>query len=217
MKKQLIESLVNRVKKTILTERKSDQLSYQLSRIVIDQFKIGEDIFLEGLYFERGDEYASFDFKCTFIEDYEMEDNFSIHAEADMQELEIEITYNPEYFPKSTNQLVAEVRETIEHELEHIEQQNFEDMETYDDEEEELESDENFVYLTSNTEVPAYVRGLIKRSKVKKITLDQAMEEWFSENFRKFTDPENEWPIVKEIWMDYAKKMSSLKKIKKFK
>jgi len=217
MRKQLIENLITRVKKRLVNERKSDDLSLKLSRLVINKFKKKENFEFEGIYFERGDEYASFDFKCTFIEDYEMEDNFSIHAEADMQELEIEITYNPEYFPKSTNQLVAEVRETIEHELEHIEQQNFEDMETYDDEEEELESDENFVYLTSNTEVPAYVRGLIKRSKVKKITLDQAMEEWFSENFRKFTDPENEWPIVKEIWMDYAKKMSSLKKIKKFK
>ncbi len=216
MKTQIIENLVSRVKEIILLERKSDELSYFLSRMVIDNFKEGKDFDLEGLYFERGDDYASFDFKCSFIEDIEMDDNFSIHAEADMQELEIQITFNPNYFPKSLNDLVAEVRETIEHELEHIEQQNFEDMEVQDDED-TIEKDENFVYLTSNIEVPAYVRGLIKRSKVKKITLSQAMEEWFSENFRKFSDPENEWPIVKKIWMDYAKKMRSLEKIKKFK
>ncbi len=216
MKTQIIENLVSRVKEIILLERKSDELSYFLSRMVIDNFKEGKDFDLEGLYFERGDDYASFDFKCSFIEDIEMDDNFSIHAEADMQELEIQITFNPNYFPRSLNDLVAEVRETIEHELEHIEQQNFEDMEVQDDED-TIEKDENFVYLTSNIEVPAYVRGLIKRSKVKKITLSQAMEEWFSENFRKFSDPENEWPIVKKIWMDYAKKMRSLEKIKKFK
>jgi len=216
MKTQIIENLVSRVKKIILLERKSDELSYFLSRMVIDNFKDGKDFDLEGLYFERGDDYASFDFKCSFIEDIEMDDNFSIYAEADMQELEIQITFNPNYFPRSLNDLVAEVRETIEHELEHIEQQNFEDMEVQDDED-TIEKDENFVYLTSNIEVPAYVRGLIKRSKVKKITLNQAMEEWFSENFRKFSDPENEWPIVKKIWMDYAKKMRSLEKIKKFK
>ncbi len=216
MKTQIIENLVSRVKEIILLERKSDELSYFLSRMVIDNFKEGKDFDLEGLYFERGDDYASFDFKCSFIEDIEMDDNFSIHAEADMQELEIQITFNPNYFPRSLNDLVAEVRETIEHELEHIEQQNFEDMEVQDDDDIK-EKDENFVYLTSNIEVPAYVRGLIKRSKVKKITLSQAMEEWFSENFRKFSDPENEWPIVKKIWMDYAKKMRSLEKIKKFK
>jgi len=216
MKTQIIENLVSRVKEKILLERKSDELSYFLSRMVIDNFKDGKDFDLEGLYFERGDDYASFDFKCSFIEDIEMDDNFSIYAEADMQELEIQITFNPNYFPRSLNDLVAEVRETIEHELEHIEQQNFEDMEVQDDEDIK-EKDENFVYLTSNIEVPAYVRGLIKRSKVKKITLNQAMEEWFSENFRKFSDPENEWPIVKKIWMDYAKKMRSLEKIKKFK
>ena len=216
MKTQIIENLVSRVKEIILLERKSDELSYFLSRMVIDNFKDGKDFDLEGLYFERGDDYASFDFKCSFIEDIEMDDNFSIYAEADMQELEIQITFNPNYFPRSLNDLVAEVRETIEHELEHIEQQNFEDMEVQDDED-TIEKDENFVYLTSNIEVPAYVRGLIKRSKVKKITLNQAMEEWFSENFRKFSDPENEWPIVKKIWMDYAKKMRSLEKIKKFK
>lgn len=195
MKTQIIENLVSRVKEIILLERKSDELSYFLSRMVIDNFKEGKDFDLEGLYFERGDDYASFDFKCSFIEDIEMDDNFSIHAEADMQELEIQITFNPNYFPRSLNDLVAEVRETIEHELEHIEQQNFEDMEVQDDDDIK-EKDENFVYLTSNIEVPAYVRGLIKRSKVKKITLSQAMEEWFSENFRKFSDPENEWPIV---------------------
>lgn len=216
MKTQIIENLVSRVKEIILLERKSDELSYFLSRMVIDNFKEGKDFDLEGLYFERGDDYASFDFKCSFIEDIEMDDNFSIHAEADMQELEIQITFNPNYFPRSLNDLVAEVRETIEHELEHIEQQNFEDMEVQDDDDIK-EKDENFVYLTSNIEVPAYVRGLIKRSKVKKITLSQAMEEWFSENFKKFSDPENEWPIVKKIWMDYAKKMRSLEKIKKFK
>ena len=127
-----------------------------------------------------------------------------------MQEMKILITYNPNSFPESMSDLVAEIKETIEHELEHIEQQNFEDMyvrneEEYDEEDEEY----NFKYLTSKTEIPAYVRGLIKRSKVKKITLDDAMEEWFKNKTK-------EWPIVKKIWKDYATKMRNQEKTKKF-
>jgi hypothetical protein len=111
---------------------------------------------------------------------------------------------------------VGEVKETIEHELEHIEQQNFEDMSviySYDKE----DGEDNFKYLTSNEEIPAYVRGLIKRSKTKKISLSDAMDEWFEENQMKFDNPDEEWPIVKKIWMGRANDMRLKEKVKKFK
>jgi hypothetical protein len=109
--------------------------------------------------------------------------------------------------------LVAEVKETVVHELEHILQQNFEDYNV------EYDNDykNNFEYLTSNAEIPAYVKGLIKRANTKKISLDDAMEEWFKENKRKFDDPENEWAKVKNIWMSYANEMLKKQKVKKFK
>ena len=43
------------------------------------------------------------------------------------------------------------------------------------------------------------------------------MDEWFKENHRQFSDPDEEWPIVKSIWMDYANTMRSKEKTKKFK
>jgi hypothetical protein len=116
------------------------------------------------------------------------------------------------------NDLVAEVKETIEHELEHVEQQNFDDMYVKNDEEyDEEDEDYNFKYLTSNVEIPAYVRGLIKRSKTKKISLEDAMDEWFDENKRKFKNPKKEWKKVKEVWLDYANKMRTKERVKKFK
>mgnify|MGYP000424413517 CR=1 FL=1 len=72
-----------------------------------------------------------------------MVDPFSVRGSGDMQEVEIEITYNPDEFPKSMNDLVAEVKETIEHELEQVEQQNFDDMYVKNDEEYD-EEDEDF-------------------------------------------------------------------------
>jgi hypothetical protein len=212
-KEIIIENLINKIKKEIISERKSDELSLNISRLIVKQFKKKEDFEFEGLYFERGDDYASFDLKCKFIEDEDLNEPFSISAEADIQVMEIEITYNPNEFPKSMNDLVAEIKETVEHELEHIEQDNFEDMYVKDN---EYDRNDNFKYLTSNKEIPAYVRGLVKRSKTKKISLSDAMEEWFKENKRKFKDPKNEWPKVKEIWMDFAKEMRSKEKIKKF-
>lgn len=218
MRNLLIENIVNRIKKRLISERKSDEISMKLSRLVISQFKKNEDFELYDIRFDRGDEYAIFDFKCYFIEDSDLNEPFSIHAEADMEEMEIEITYNPDDFPKNMNDLVAEVKETIEHELEHIEQQNFEDMDVNSDETTFDEEDNyNFKYLTSNVEIPAYVRGLIKRSKTKKISLTDAMDEWFKENKRKFTNPKSDWPRVKKVWMAYAKQMLPQQKIKKFK
>ena len=186
--------------------------------MIVKQFKKNKNFEFEGIYFERGDEYASFDLKCRFIKDKNLDEPFSIDASADMQEMEIEVTYNPNSFPESMNDLVAEIKETVEHELEHIEQQNFEDMDV--EKEDDIKSDDeeyNFKYLTSAVEIPAYVRGLIKRSKTKKMTLNDAMEEWFKENKKKFKDEKKDWPKIKKIWMDYANEMRDKEKIKKFK
>jgi hypothetical protein len=217
-KNLVIENIISKISKKIILERKSDELSMQLSREVIKHFKKDEDFELYDLRFDRGDEYAVFDFKCYFLEDIDLDDPFSIHAEADMEEIHIEITFNPQSFPKSMNDLVAEVKETIEHELEHVEQQNFEDMEF--ERQDDIEDDDeeyNFKYLTSNVEIPAYVRGLIKRSKTKNISLSDSMEEWFKENKRKFKDPKKDWPKVKKVWTSYANEMRSKERVKKFK
>jgi len=215
MKKNiLLEEIVKKISKKIINERKSDELSLHLSRLIVNQFKEKEDFELTGIYFERGDEYASFDLICSFKKDTNLDEPFSIHAEADLQEMEIEITFNPKHFPESMNDFVAEVKETIEHELEHVEQQNFEDMSVeYSDNDDK----DNFKYLTSNEEIPAYVRGLIKRSKTKKISLEDAMEEWFNENKKKFDNPKKEWKKVKKIWLDYANDMRKTQRVKKFK
>ena len=69
--------------------------------------------------------------------------------------------------------------------------------------------------MISAHEVPAYVKGLIARARHKKITLNDAMEEWFRENKLKFDNPKKDWKIVKTKWMDYANRMKN--KIKKFK
>lgn len=212
-KKYLIENIIKRVSQKLITERKTDELSLYISREIVNQFKKKEDFEIEGLYFQRGDEEASFNLICKFIEDEDFNHPFSVSAGADFDLLDIEITYRPQDFPKRMNDLVAEIKETVEHELEHIEQKNFEDLAVP----KEDKKDDNLGYLTSSEEVPAYVRGLIKRSKTKRISLSDAMDEWFDENINKFDNPKRDWVKVKSIWMDYANKMRSKGQIKKFK
>jgi len=212
-KNYIIENIIKRVSQKLINERKSDKISLLLSRLIINQFKKNEDFEMEGIQFERGDDYANFDLRCYFIEDKDFNHPFSVSASADIQDLEIEITYRPQDFPKHMTDLVAEIKETVEHELEHIEQKNFEDMSVPH---EEVDGS-NLSYLLSQEEIPAYVRGLIKRSKTKRISLSDAMDEWFEENKNKFDNPKKEWFQVKNVWMDYANKMKSKERVKKFK
>ena len=212
-KNYIIENIAKRVTQKLINERKTDKISLLISRLVINQFNKEEDFEMEGIQFERGDDYANFDLRCYFIKDEDFNHPFSVSASADIQDLEIEITYRPQDFPKHMNDLVAEIKETVEHELEHIEQKNFDDMRVpYED-----VGDTNLDYLLSQEEIPAYVRGLIKRSKTKKISLSDAMDEWFEENKNKFDNPKKEWFQVKNVWMDYANRMKSKERVKKFK
>jgi hypothetical protein len=189
------------ISSSIINERRSDKISMELSRIVVNQFKKGKNFTIKGLTFERGDDYARFDMSCTFIKDNDFNHPFSISASSDAESLDIEVTFKESDFPEHMNDFIAEIKETIEHEIEHIEQQNFEDMEIpYSP-----KGHNNFSYLKSTQEIPAYVRGLIKMAKTKKISFSDALDDWFDKNKLKFENPEVEWPIIKNIWMEEAK------------
>lgn len=211
MKKLLLNNLVESVTKKILNEGVFDYLVLGLSRLIVDRFKSKKNINTT-FNFNRGDDYANVQLTCEFIKDNDYNEPFSINAESDFDIIEMYITYNPRYFPYVMNDLVAEIKETLTHELEHVGQQNFEDMYINFG-----QTQRNYVdYLMADHEVPAYVKGLIKRSKTKNISLSDAMNEWYKENRRNFEDP-NDFKKVKKTWMDYAKEMRSKQKVKKFK
>ena len=65
----LLEEIAKKISRKIINERKSDELSLNISRLIVNQFKIKEDFELVDIYFERGDEYASFDLICSFKKD----------------------------------------------------------------------------------------------------------------------------------------------------
>ena len=209
-KTSLIESIVKKISKNLLHEAVTDRAVNDISRFIVNQFKKREPA-IEYFIFERAEEEITIQVNLMLEEVEDFNHPFSIDASSEWDEIDILIEYREDAFPRHMTELVAEIKETIEHEMVHVLQTFFEDESVqYDRHETNLE------YLISKQEIPAYVKGLVKRARHKKITLDDAMEEWFSENVLKFDNPKEDWEKVKTVWMDYANDMRQKNKIKKF-
>ncbi len=203
----LIESIV----KKIVNEAVSDKVVKQIHRFLVNKFKDGENAVEDFLLVRDGEEVViTVYFAMEEVEDFNHP--FSIEAGSEWDEIDVLVEYRPDAFPKHLNELVSELKETAEHEVEHVLQTFFEDKYVpYED------TENNLDYLTSAHEVPAYVKGLVARARHKRISLNDAMEEWFKENILKFDNPEEDWKIVKSKWMDYANSTRQKNQIKKFK
>ncbi len=203
----LIESIV----KKVINEAVTDKVIKQIYRFLVNKFKNRENAVEDFTLIRDGEEVViTVYFAMEEIEDFNHP--FSIEAGSEWDEIDVFIEYRPDAFPKHMNELSSELKETVEHEVEHLLQTFFEDK--YIPHE---ETENNLEYLISAREIPAYVKGLITRARHKKISLDDAMEEWFRENILKFDNPEEDWKIVKSKWMDYANSAREKNQIKKFK
>lgn len=207
----LIESIVKNISRKIINEAVSDKVVKQIHRFLVNKFKDGENGVEDFLLVRDGEEVEiTVYFALEEVEDFNHP--FSIDAGSEWEEIDVFIEYRRDAFPKHMNELVSELKETVEHEVEHVLQTFFEDKYVpHGDHETNLE------YLISVHEVPAYVKGLVTRARHKKISLNDAMEEWFRENILKFDNPVEDWKIVKSKWMDYANSARQKNQIKKFK
>lgn len=185
----------------ILRESVFDSYTKMIARDIINAFKEKRG-FEEFYVLERGGEEAEFELSVNFHERPNQDYSHSITGGGSADELSIDVEYNPKDFPQAMNDFNAEVFESVRHELEHVGQQNFDDMFMVG----RKDYDTYQGYLTSQVEVPAYVQGFITRARKKKQTLDQVMEDWHKENalnFKKHTDAN--WSEIKQTWMNWAK------------
>jgi hypothetical protein len=223
-----LRQLINLTERTG-EERTRKEFVLTLSRDIINAFKSGqtklEDYFeLSG---ERSEDETPADVKLLvkFRKRPKQEYAYSISADADGTKqptrVNLAIDFNPAMFPNAMNGLIAEIKETLEHEFEHVLQQSFyksfvvsnkyDEPLTYPPEGPTAPS--HFLYLTSNAEVPAYIKGLLKRAKVKRMTFDQALEDYYSDYRDTFRDEGTNWSAVKAVWKDWA--MKNKDKLKK--
>lgn len=201
--------------KNILLESELDQAAEGLFNTIkptIGSFKNYDELYI----LDHGKNQGAFDLELSYEERPMLDYPYDITAygeggDVDMPgDLNIVVQYNPNDFPLSLNGLEAEIYETLRHELEHIGQQSFDDMFVVANEpNKDFDSYEN--YLMQSNEIPAYVQGLVTRAVYKKITLDQAMEEWHTENIKNFENSgkqgteKADWSRIKKAWMNWAK------------
>jgi hypothetical protein len=191
-----------------------DQEVLNQSRYLINLFKadFGEEVEgeIEG-YLKGGDKPedeelgANYTIKYLFEPDEDLIFDsglpFVIDAEADRKELIVTASYSPSAFPEAYNDFIADMKNSLRHELEHVGQYQLSKAEnpskgpkkyTY------------FQYFTFDFEVPAFVRGLNKLARTKKITFTQAMNDYLDNFVEDLSD--EQMAEVKRIWTDYAKK-----------
>ena len=114
----------------------------------------------------------------------------------------IQVNYNPDSFPKAYSELVPEIKDALRHEIEHISQYSFNKGVMPDG----IDQDDLplFDYLTLDYEIPAFVQGLYKSAKTKKITLTKAIQDFLDDRAEELSSEEE--AEVMKIWTDWAKK-----------
>lgn len=207
--------------KDIILENTLDQAADGLFNSIahtIGSFRDADEFYV----LDHGDQQGAFDLELSYEERPNLNHDYDITAWGeggtadDPGTLNVVVQYKPQAFPQALNALKAEIYETLRHELEHIGQQSFDDMFVVAHEpNKDYDTYEN--YLTQADEIPAYVQGLVTRAmyntkhNLRKMTLDQAMEEWHSENIKNFEvsgqqgTQKADWSRIKSVWMNWAK------------
>ena len=113
---------------------------------------------------------------------------FIINAAGDADAIAIQINYNPDSFPKAYNELIPELKDAIRHELEHTGQGRFDKGVMPDG----INQDDLplFDYLTLDYEIPAFVQGIYKQAKTRKIKFSQALQNFLDERADELTPDE---------------------------
>jgi len=175
------------------------------SRYIINQLKASL-----GTYYEEetvgnlnGIKYT-LEFKLNPVKSKDLGSTpYLLDAAGGKDNIELVINYIPSSLPQSFNDLIAELKDTLRHELEHVGQENFKKGVKINPSknDNDLSLPE---YLTLDYEIPAFIRGLNKKAKTKKITLGQAIDEFFLERAEELSYEEEAY--VKRKWVEWIKK-----------
>jgi len=194
-----------------LEEGRYDREVTMISNMVINFFKdtFGkevEEVFEDAGELEGPTEGKSYDLSVYFYpSDFETlgPTSFIVNAAGDEDGIHIQINYRPELFPEAYNELIPELKDAIRHELEHTAQYRFDKdaIPTDTDDQDDLSS---FDYLTLDYEIPAFVQGIYKKAKTKKIPFTDALDDFLDEREDQLSPQEIRQ--VRKIYIDYAKK-----------
>lgn len=199
--------------KKIIVEGRYDAITTQLSRELINAIKSkskkGEIEFdfpvkrkISFDYFDDFEFTPEMTLSYNIKYDPKFKMGFDIYGQADDESIELELIVNPINVRNIYSEIIPILKDAIRHEIEHIAQNilNRPESEKF----EKIPQDDFFRYLTAKHEIPAFVRGLYKGAKTKKITMGKAIDNFLSEYSERLTKNESE--KVRDIWTAYAKK-----------
>ena len=115
---------------------------------------------------------------------------------------------------KNMNGIVAEVKNIVRHEIEHVTQSKFTDRQRqnfFSSKRSYPENIDYWEYLMEPYEVEAYIRGMYKKAKTIKQPLNVILNDWWV-YLNEWTDEkgnkmhQDEINAIKKAWIDYAKK-----------
>lgn len=189
-----------------LDEGRYDGEVTMMSRMVINYFKDTLGKKAENTFEDAGELSGEpYDLEVYLIpSDFETlgPNPFIINAAGDGDGIAIQINYQVDQFPKAYNELIPELKDAIRHELEHVAQYRFsKDAFPGDVNQDDLPLVD---YLTLDYEIPAFVQGIYKKAKTKKISFTDALDEFLEERLDELTPAEE--AKIKKIYIAYAKK-----------
>lgn len=208
-----------KIVKQLLLEGAYDKITTDASRIIVNLIKAGET---EGSIDLELKSNAPVDFMDMKVE-IPIYVNINVIIEyvdgtpggydavgfADTDEIEIQLTIDPNKLPHLYSALIPTIKEAVRHELEHVAQLNglrpeAEEFEKYEIELSDLRDTKKELtdYFLLRHEIPAFVRGLYKAAKTRKKPLDVVIDNFLEDYAHRMSDVNK----VRRAWINYAKR-----------
>lgn len=143
--------------------------------------KFGEDM-LEYEY----PKVPSFSIEFEFLHDPTIEQDYLMNADYSSEDdvIEIKLVINPEKFPQSMYDIIADLNDNVAHEMEHLFQKNMlrpdSEKDPYEGREEERPQDKS--YYEQPHEIPAELKGFRRIQKLRNEPIDKVVRDWFYRN-----------------------------------
>lgn len=143
--------------------------------------KFGEDM-LEYEY----PKVPSFSIEFEFLHDPTIEQDYLMNADYSSEDdvIEIKLVINPEKFPQSMYDIIADLNDNVAHEMEHLFQKNMlrpdSEKDPYEGREEERPQDK--AYYEQPHEIPAELKGFRRIQKLRNEPIDKVVRDWFYRN-----------------------------------
>ena len=195
----------------LLTEvRQYEETVLTLSRQIINQLKNGKNEDTEKNYRFK---FKNRDIKLKInifpidgmLDDPRKSPYFSTNAGVDpstiVPRIQVEMLYSIDHLKKYFNYIISDLKDALRHELEHVSQLLAGDM-TPDMKRRYEEAEDDYKYLLLPTEIPAMVRGLLKRAKTQRTNLQDLINSYVKS--MDVTDKEADHII--QVYTDFAKR-----------